>query len=41
MEGQSATSFAEKCNVFYKGLFLEPSEAEFINWNELRLSMHY
>jgi hypothetical protein len=27
-EGQSATSFVEKCNVFYRGLFPEPSKAE-------------
>jgi hypothetical protein len=40
-EGQSATSFAEKCNVFYRGLFLEPPEAELIDWNESRPLMHY
>jgi hypothetical protein len=40
-EGQSATSFAEKCNIFYKGLFPEPPEAEPIDWNESRLLMHY
>jgi hypothetical protein len=40
-EGQSATSFTEKCNVFYRELFPEPLEAEPIDWNELRLSMHY
>jgi hypothetical protein len=40
-EGQPATSFAEKCNVFYRGLFPEPPEAEPIDWNELRPSMHY
>jgi Reverse transcriptase (RNA-dependent DNA polymerase) len=40
-EGQPATSFAEKCNVFYKGLFPEPPEAEPIDWNESRPSMHY
>jgi hypothetical protein len=40
-EGQPATSFAEKCNVFYKKLFPEPPEAEPIDWNESRPSMHY
>jgi hypothetical protein len=40
-ESQSATSFAEKCDVFYKGLFPEPPEAEPINWNVSRPSMHY
>jgi hypothetical protein len=40
-EGQLATSFAEKCNIFYKGLFSEPPETEPIDWNESRLSMHY
>jgi hypothetical protein len=40
-EGQPATSFAEKCNVFYRELFPEPPEAESIDWNELRPLMHY
>ena len=40
-EGQPATSFAEKCNVFYRGLFPEPPEAEPIDWNESRPLMHY
>jgi hypothetical protein len=40
-KGQPATFFAEKCNVFYKGLFPKPPEAEPIDWNELRPLMHY
>jgi hypothetical protein len=40
-EGQPATSFAEKCNVFYRGLFPEPPETKPIDWNESRPSMHY
>jgi hypothetical protein len=30
-KGQPATFFAEKCNVFYKGLFPEPPKAKPIN----------
>jgi hypothetical protein len=30
-EDQPATSFAKKCNVFYRGLFPEPPKAEPIN----------
>jgi hypothetical protein len=40
-KGQPATFFAEKCNVFYRKLFLESPEAELINWNELRPLMYY
>ena len=30
-KGQPATSFAEKCNIFYKGLFPEPPKTKPIN----------
>jgi hypothetical protein len=41
MESQSATSFTEKCNIFYKGLFPEPPKAEPIDWNGLKSLIHY
>jgi hypothetical protein len=40
-EGQSATSFTEKYNIFYRGLFPKPPEAEPIDWIESRPSIHY
>jgi hypothetical protein len=40
-EGQPATSFAKKCNIFYRELFPEPPKTKPINWNESKPSMHY